>query len=163
HDVATPDMIRQLPSGFALVIRGGCAPVIARLPRAWRNPAYKTARRRGQATAILAPAPSAAAITVPSESAIPDYVPDDLEPGDGTRPPPRWWKLTGQARQDAVARLRAWVEQVYRPGYGQLAAAIGPCWEAHDLCLYALDIAAELWSVLYLQDSRNPAVLSAQA
>ncbi len=79
------------------------------------------------------------------------------------RPPPRWWKLTGQARQDAVARLRAWVEQVYRPGYGQLAAAIGPCWEAHDLCLYALDIAAELWSVLYLQDSRNPAVLSAQA
>ena len=27
HDVATPDMIRQLPAGFALVIRGGCAPV----------------------------------------------------------------------------------------------------------------------------------------
>ena len=26
HDVATPDMIRQLPAGFALVIRGGCAP-----------------------------------------------------------------------------------------------------------------------------------------
>jgi type IV secretion system protein VirD4 len=84
HGVATPDMIRQLPSGFALVIRGGCAPVIARLPRAWHNPAYKTARRRGQATAILAPAPALVAITVPSEAAIPDYVPDDLEPGDGT-------------------------------------------------------------------------------
>jgi type IV secretory pathway TraG/TraD family ATPase VirD4 len=84
HDVATPDMIRQLPAGFALVIRGGCAPVIARLPRAWHNPAYKTARRRGQATAILAPAPALAAITVPSEADIPDYVPDDLEPGDGT-------------------------------------------------------------------------------
>jgi type IV secretion system protein VirD4 len=84
HDVATVDMIRQLPSGFALVIRGGCAPVIARLPRAWHNPAYKTARRRGQAGAILAPAPSAAAITVPPEAAIPDYVPDDLERGDGT-------------------------------------------------------------------------------
>ncbi len=26
HDVATPDMIRQLPAGFALVIRGGGAP-----------------------------------------------------------------------------------------------------------------------------------------
>jgi type IV secretory pathway TraG/TraD family ATPase VirD4 len=38
HDAATPDMIRQLPAGFALVIRGGCAPVIARLPRAWKNP-----------------------------------------------------------------------------------------------------------------------------
>src|SRR5689334_18660800 len=45
HDVATPGMIRQLPAGFALVIRGGCAPVIARLPRAWRNPAYRRNRR----------------------------------------------------------------------------------------------------------------------
>ena len=78
-------------------------------------------------------------------------------------PTPKWWKLTGQDRQDAVTRLRAWVEQVYRPGYGQLAATLGPCWEAHDLCLYTLDIAAELWSVLYLHDTRSPAVLSAQA
>ena len=44
HDVATPDMIRQLPAGFALVIRGGCAPVIARLPRAWNNPALRRAQ-----------------------------------------------------------------------------------------------------------------------
>ena len=78
-------------------------------------------------------------------------------------PAPKWWKLTGQARQEPVARLRAWVEQVYRPGYGQLAAALGPCWEAHDLCLYGLDILAELWSVLYLHDTRTPAMLSAQA
>jgi type IV secretion system protein VirD4 len=47
HDVASPDMVRQLPAGFALVIRGGAAPVIARLPRAWNNPAYRRARRRG--------------------------------------------------------------------------------------------------------------------
>jgi type IV secretion system protein VirD4 len=46
HPVAAPDMIRQLPAGFALVIRGGLAPVIARLPRAWNNPAYRRARRR---------------------------------------------------------------------------------------------------------------------
>jgi hypothetical protein len=88
-----------------------------------------------------------------------DGNPDGYRPG----PAPRWWKLTAQARQDQVARLRAWVEQIYRPGYGQLAAALGPCWEAHDLCLYALDTAAELWSVLYLHDTRSPAVLSAQA
>ena len=44
-DIAAPDMIRQLPTGFALVIRGGNAPVIARLPRAWNNPAYRRARR----------------------------------------------------------------------------------------------------------------------
>ena len=78
-------------------------------------------------------------------------------------PAPKWWKLTGQARQEPVARLRVWVEQVYRPGYGQLAATLGPCWEAHDLCLYGLDILAELWSVLYLNDTRTPAMLSAQA
>jgi len=78
-------------------------------------------------------------------------------------PVPRWWKLSSQARDDAIARLRGWVDQVYRPGYGQLAAALGPCWEQHPLCLYGLDIAAELWSVLYLQPARTPAVLSAQA
>jgi hypothetical protein len=78
-------------------------------------------------------------------------------------PTPKWWKLTGQERQDAVTRLRAWVDQVYRPGYGQLAAALGPCWETHDLCLYALDIASDLWSVLYLQPTRTPGLLSAQA
>ena len=60
-------------------------------------------------------------------------------------------------------RLRGWVEQVYRPGYGQLAATLGPCWEQHPLCLYALDVLSELWSVLYLQASRTAAVLSAQA
>jgi hypothetical protein len=42
-------MIRQLPAGFALVIRGDCAPVIARLPRAWNNPAYRRARRHSPA------------------------------------------------------------------------------------------------------------------
>jgi type IV secretory pathway TraG/TraD family ATPase VirD4 len=58
HDVATPDMIRQLPPGFALVIRGGCSPVITRLPRAWNDPAYRRARRRDQAAAALRPAPA---------------------------------------------------------------------------------------------------------
>ena len=85
--------------------------------------------------------------------------------GQAYRPGPvaRWWKLTGQARDDAVARLRAWVEQILQPGYGQLAAGLGPCWEQHPLCLYGLDIAAELWSMLYLQPARTPAMLSAQA
>jgi hypothetical protein len=55
------------------------------------------------------------------------------------------------------------VEQVYRPGYGQLAATLGPCWGDHPLRLYALDIASELWSVLYLQARRTPGMLSAQA
>ena len=77
HDVATPDMIRQLPAGFALVIRGGCAPVIARLPRAWKNPAYRRARRLGQAPAELAEAEW-------PEPDLPDYVPAEWLRGDGT-------------------------------------------------------------------------------
>ena len=85
--------------------------------------------------------------------------------GDGycPEPAPAWWKLAADGRPEPIARLRGWVEQVYRPGYGHLAAGLGPCWPAHDLCLYALDIASELWSVLYLQPARSPGLLSAQA
>jgi hypothetical protein len=85
--------------------------------------------------------------------------------GDGyyPEPAPAWWKLAADGRQEPIARLRAWVEQVYRPGYGHLAATLGPCWPSHDLCLYALDIASELWSMLYLQPHRSPALVSAQA
>ena len=79
HDVATPDMIRQLPAGFALVIRGGAAPVIARLPRAWRNRAYRRARRR----AASAGACLGAASPVP-------HVPAGPVPGQGTGLP---WSL----------------------------------------------------------------------
>jgi hypothetical protein len=90
--------------------------------------------------------------------------PTDGDAGDHlANPVPKWWKLPADQRREPLSRLRAWVEQVYRPGYGHLAATLGPCWEAHDLCLYGLDILAELWSVLYLQDQRSAALLSAQA
>lgn len=78
-------------------------------------------------------------------------------------PSRRWWKLDGRDLESALTALRAWVQQVYRPGYGQLAATLGQCWDQHLLCLYALDILAELWSVLYLADDRPPSVLTAQA
>jgi hypothetical protein len=93
-------------------------------------------------------------------------VPSQTDPdGDGyhPEPAPAWWKIAADGRQEPIARLRAWVEQVYWPGYGHLAAGLARCWPAHDLCLYALDIASELWSVLYLQPARSPALLSAQA
>ena len=78
-------------------------------------------------------------------------------------PVPTRWKLPAEQRREPLSRLRAWVEQVYRPGYGHLAATLAPCWEAHDLCLYGLDILAELWTVLYLQEQRSARLLSAQA
>ena len=90
----------------------------------------------------------------PADEAPSGYQPD---------PAPCWWQLSPDDRQQPVARLRGWVDQVYRPGYGHLAAGLGACWPSHDLCLYGLDIAAELWSVLYLQPARTPALVSAQA
>ena len=98
HDVATPDMIRQLPAGFALVIRGGCAPVIARLPRAWRNPAYRRARRLGPprgarpgaASAPRGPNRSSPVTCLPAPSPGTDHDrqrPDPRDPGPARRPP----------------------------------------------------------------------------
>jgi hypothetical protein len=84
---------------------------------------------------------------------------DRYQPG----PAPAWWTLTSAERQESAAQLRAWVEQVYRPGYGHLAATLGPCWDQHELCLYGLDILSQLWSALYLQPGRSTSLLSAQA
>lgn len=90
---------------------------------------------------------------------------DDEGNGKSHRPvpPPRWWRLTGHERDDALDRLRAWVEQIYRPGYGRLAATLPPCWEQHPTCLYTLDWLSELWSVLYLTAQRDARTLAAQA
>ena len=62
-----------------------------------------------------------------------------------------------------LEELEDWVEHVYRPGYGHLAAVLGGCWTEHDLCLYGLDIASQLWCALYLQPERSASLLSAQA
>jgi len=57
HDICDAAMIRELPDGYALLVRGGRAPVLAKLPRAWTDRAYKRARRHGRAI-YRAPAPS---------------------------------------------------------------------------------------------------------
>ena len=66
HDVMTADMIRQLPDGHALVLRGSLSPVIARLAVAWKDRTYKAARRAGTATAHLPAAPGLPATGTPS-------------------------------------------------------------------------------------------------
>jgi type IV secretory pathway TraG/TraD family ATPase VirD4 len=80
HEVATPDMIRQLPAGHALVIRGGYAPVIARLPRAWKNPAYRRVRHEQ----VMLPPVAPMVAHLPPEPLIPDHVPPNWFPEDGT-------------------------------------------------------------------------------
>ena len=83
HDVMTADMIRQLPAGHGLVIRGSHAPVIARLAAAWKDPAYRRARRHGVAVARLTPAaaaPAATLLVAPSRARRLRAVPDlDVE------------------------------------------------------------------------------------
>jgi hypothetical protein len=93
------------------------------------------------------------------------HLPGTGDDGEGyqPRPAPAWWKLTTDERRAPVAELRDWVERVYRPGYGHLAGVLGPCWHEHDLCLYGLDIASQLWCALYLQSERSTGLLSAQA
>ena len=78
-------------------------------------------------------------------------------------PAPALWKPADPGAEEAVTRLRAWADQVYRPGYGHLAASLPACWDQHPLCLYLLDWLSELWSVLYLQPDRTPATLAGQA
>jgi hypothetical protein len=119
------------------------------------------------AAALSARLDAVAALAASTDARLTALAPDAADGGDqdgGYTPAParRWWQLHGEARDQAVAVLRGWVEQVYRPGYGQLAE-LGPCWGQHPLCLYALDILAELWSLLYLPAARTPAILSAQA
>jgi len=85
------------------------------------------------------------------------------QPGDDGYQPipaPRWWQLQGRERATAVARLRAWVETVLRPGYGHLAGQVGPCWEQHDLCLYQLAWLSEMHTAIFLAPGR---VLSSEA
>jgi len=78
HEVMTPDMIRQMPARFALVIRGGLSPVVARLPMAWKDRAYKKARRGGWAVyqvpvrlAVPIALPESAPVAAPAAPAAP--------------------------------------------------------------------------------------------
>jgi type IV secretion system protein VirD4 len=87
HDIVTADMIRQLPGQRALIIRGGMSPVIARLPMAWNDPAYKRARRQGQATAALAITRAPA----PDRRELADWEPPDDPGSDDTARYP--WQL----------------------------------------------------------------------
>jgi hypothetical protein len=88
---------------------------------------------------------------------------DDGQPGYQPVSPPRWWRLDGRERDAMTGRLRAWVEQIYKPGYGQIAATLPSCWEQHTLCLYTLDWLSELWSFLYLDPERTAITLATQA
>lgn len=79
------------------------------------------------------------------DSGAEEYVPEVM---------PRLWQMDSTARAELVSRLGDWVEKVFRPGYGHLAAKLLPCWPQHDLCLYQLSMLSEYHTVLALSEIR---------
>jgi hypothetical protein len=106
-----------------------------------------------------------AAIAAKLSDLVPARTQAEVGAADAYQPTPtaKWWRLTCDELDQALARLRAWVEQIYRPGFGHLAAALGPCWDQHPLCLYGLDWLMELWSILYLATDRTAGTVASQA
>jgi len=56
HPVMSAEMIRQLPDQCALAVIGNSRPVIVRPPMAWKDPVYRSLKRRGHAVVALVPA-----------------------------------------------------------------------------------------------------------
>ena len=76
-------------------------------------------------------------------------------------PTPQVWRLHAEARERLARKLSAWVQDVYRPLYGHLAARLPACWPQHDLAIVILDVLSEL----QLDDTlnkRTPGVLVSQ-
>lgn len=78
-------------------------------------------------------------------------------------PSVRWWDLTGEERDSIVKRIREWIETVYQPHYGYLAAKLPDCWEQHPLALSHLDWLSELHRYLWHECDRTAQLLNSQA
>ncbi len=89
HAVMTPDMIRQLPARYALIVRGGMSPVSARLPMAWTDPVYQRARRTGQTAAVLTSAAEPGAL-IEDVSGRRNQWPDRYTEPDALPPSTSW-------------------------------------------------------------------------
>ena len=84
------------------------------------------------------------------------------EPPYVIQPMTHWWTVDADGRTKTIDHIRAWVDDVYRPHYGHLAAKLAPCWESHELCLVHLDWLAELHSFLFFSKP-SAAILTAHA
>lgn len=92
-------------------------------------------------------------------SLLPPNVPEDRY---WPVPTPQWWDYSAEQREEALQRIRGWVEHIYRPYYGELSKGLGVCWESHPFCIITLDWLAEFWNLLYLNANRVPGTVTAQ-
>ena len=84
---------------------------------------------------------------------------NDYEPAMSAR----WWDITGPEKDAIVKRITTWVDVVYRPCYGQLAARLPECWAQHEHAVLLLDWLSELQRLLWHPCTRTAGLLSAQA
>jgi hypothetical protein len=89
----------------------------------------------------------------------------DGEDEKGYTPIPvvRWWDISGEERDAALARLQSWVDRIYLPNYGHISQGLRPCWPRHLFCLVTLDWLSELWAVLHMQPRRSARDLGVSA
>jgi hypothetical protein len=87
---------------------------------------------------------------------------DAPERGYKPVPAPRWHELSLDEYEEEVARLRSWVDEVFRPCYGHIVAGLHDCWPKHPLVLVLLDYLSETWKVLHLRRSRSSQILGTQ-
>jgi type IV secretory pathway TraG/TraD family ATPase VirD4 len=95
HPIFSESMIRQIPDQFALVIKGNCSPVLAKVERGWRQRPYRQLRRRGQAVAAVEPVSGRAAVEAASEYLAVESPVDDID-------------VMGDLLADAVAEAHPW-------------------------------------------------------
>ena len=94
HDIITEAMARSLPPGFAIVISGGNAPVIAKLERYYKRPEYRRARRQGGTMAVLQP--------IAEPAAVPRHERPAVEPRNDAADP--WAELLVEDQEMAQAQ-----------------------------------------------------------
>jgi hypothetical protein len=85
----------------------------------------------------------------------------DGEPSYEVNQAPPWWQPEHDRTVETTDRLRDWVEEVYRPGFGHLGKTLAKCWDRHPLCVLYLDTLHEAWCLLYIPP-RDPKMVFAQ-
>jgi hypothetical protein len=88
--------------------------------------------------------------------------PQPREPRLEFAPQLRWHELDGPGRAAAVARIREWVDTVYRQQFPR-AGDIAPCWQEHPVCVVLLDVLSQLHRALYHGTKRSWGVVHNQA
>jgi hypothetical protein len=77
-------------------------------------------------------------------------------------PQMRWHELDEAGRAAAVARIRDWVDTVYRQQFPR-AGDIAPCWADHPVCVVLLDVLSQLHRALYHGTRRSWGLVHNQA